>query len=801
MKVSLKWLSEYVDIFVSLEKVTERLTLAGLEVGSTEVIGESWEHVFVAEVVEVNAHPNADRLQVVTVDLGKQRTTVVCGAPNVAVGQKIAFAKLGARLIDGHSGKVVELKPAKIRGVVSEGMVCSDKELGISDSHEGIMVLPADAPVGKPLVEYLGDTILDLDITPNRHDCLSVIGIAREIAALVGSKLRLPEVRYQEVGNPIGSMASVEIIEPVLCPRYCASLITGVKIGSSPQWMQQCLLSSGMRPINNIVDVTNYVMLEYGQPLHAFDYNQIRGRKIIVRRAARGETITSLDGVERTLSPGVLVIADGERAVAVAGIMGGLDTEVTANTADVLIESANFNQAAIHRGSLSLKLGSEASLRFEKGLSRELPMMALKRATQLMAELTGGCVAKGIIDVYPGKQGKRLIPFAISEVKRLLGVEVGVDAVVKALESLGFDCERIENSSRFNVTAPWWRTDVSCAADLVEEVARIVGYDTIPTTMLSAPIPERGLNPLWDLRRILRTIMASCGFQEVLTYSLTSPEMLSRLSPQRNPVESGLVRVANPMSRDYEYLRTSLRAGVLATLARNQRHQESGMRIFEIGKIFLPRTDDLPGEQEMLCGLLSGLERGLFWQGKAEAVDFFTAKGVVETALSRLRLAADFRASNDDSLCPGVAADIYVGREKLGVVGELHPNVCQGFDLADTAFLLEIDVDKLLSLAGKPIKYQPAPRYPSITRDIALLVDESITYQQICALIENFSLVTQVTPVDFYIGKQVPSGKRSLAVRIVYQSLASTLTDEEVDSVQRQILDKLERELRASLRA
>jgi phenylalanyl-tRNA synthetase beta chain len=358
MKVSIKWLSDYVDISVPLNKVTERLTLAGLEVGSIEVVGESWEHVFVAEVVEVSAHPNADRLRLVTVDLGKQKTTVVCGAPNVAIGQKIAFAKVGARLVDGHSGKVAELKPAKIRGVVSEGMVCSERELGISDSHEGIMVLPADAPVGKPLVEYLGDTILDLDITPNRPDCLSVIGIAREVAALIVRKLHLPEVRYQEAGKPIGSMASVEIIEPALCPRYCASLITGVKIGPSPQWMQQRLLNSGMRPINNIVDVTNYVMLEHGQPLHAFDYNQLRGHKIIVRRAARGETITSLDGVERPLSTEVLVIADEERAVAVAGIMGGLDTEVTANTADVLIESANFNQAVIHRGSLSLKLRS-----------------------------------------------------------------------------------------------------------------------------------------------------------------------------------------------------------------------------------------------------------------------------------------------------------------------------------------------------------------------------------------------------------------------------------------------------------
>ncbi|MBM4453396.1 MAG: phenylalanine--tRNA ligase subunit beta [Chloroflexi bacterium] len=801
MKVSLRWLSDYVDISVPLEKITERLTLAGLEVSSTEVVGESWEHVFVARVVEVNAHPNADRLRLVTVDLGKQRTTVVCGAPNVAVGQKIAFAKLGARLIDGHSSKVVELKPAKIRGVASEGMVCSEKELGISDSHEGIMVLPGDAPVGKPLAEYLGDTVLDLDITPNRPDCLSVIGIAREVAALTGGKLRLPEVCYQEAGNPTGSMVSVEVVEPALCSRYCASLITGVKIGPSPQWIQQRLLSSGMRPINNIVDVTNYVMLEYGQPLHAFDYSQLRGRKIIVRRAAKGEVITSLDGVERALSPEILVIADGERAVAVAGIMGGLDTEVTENATDILIESANFNQAVIHRGSLALKLSSEASLRFEKGLSRELPLMALKRATQLMAELTGGCVAKGIIDAYPGKQERKPISFAISEVRRLLGMEVGVDEIKRALESLGFDCGHTEDPLQFNVGVPWWRTDVTCAADLVEEVARILGYDNIPTTMLSAPIPERGLNPMLDLRRTLRDVLVNCGFQEVLTYSLTNQEVLCKLTPQRTLAGLALVRVANPMSKDYEYLRTTLRANVLSTLARNQRHQEGGIRIFEIGKIFLPREGALPYEKEMLCGVLSGVERGLSWQGKAEAIDFFAAKGVVEVLLLRLRLAGDFRASNDETLCPGVSADIYVGKEKLGVVGELYPRACRNFDLSDTAFLFEIDLEKLLSLAGKPMKYEPTPRYPSTTRDVALLVDEPIMYQQIYSAIKDFSLISQVTPVDLYIGEQVPSGKKSIAVRIVYQSFTHTLTDEEVDKVQRQILDKLERDLGASLRA
>ncbi|MCK4721755.1 MAG: phenylalanine--tRNA ligase subunit beta, partial [Dehalococcoidia bacterium] len=379
------------------------------------------------------------------------------------------------------------LTPAKIRGVVSEGMVCSEKELGISDRHEGIMILPPESPVGTPLSEYLGDTILDLDITPNRPDCLSVIGVAREIVAVMGGRLSIPEIHYEELENAIDSFVSVEIADPDVCPRYCASLLSGVKVGSSPQWLQQRLLACGMRPISNIVDITNYVMLEYGQPLHAFDYHRIHGKQIIVRRAEKGETITALDGVERTLGQDMLVIADKERVIAIAGIMGGLDTEVTANTTSVLIESANFNQAAIHRGSVNLRLSSEASLRFEKGLSRDLPVVALKRATELMLELTGGKVAKGVIDVYPGKRQVEPILLSAAEVKRLLGMEVGVSEIVRTLELLGFGCEQTELPSSVRVNVPWWRTDISCTADLVEEVARIIGYDNIPTTMLGAP--------------------------------------------------------------------------------------------------------------------------------------------------------------------------------------------------------------------------------------------------------------------------------------------------------------------------
>ncbi|MDH4299272.1 MAG: phenylalanine--tRNA ligase subunit beta [Dehalococcoidia bacterium] len=491
MKVSLKWLRDYVDIKLTSRELAEKLTMAGLEVRGIETVGGTWDNVVIGEVVALNPHPNADRLKLATVDLGTEQVTTVCGAPNISLGQRVTFARVGACLMDPHTGEAAVLKPAKIRGIVSEGMVCSEKELGISESHEGILILPPEAPVGAPLSAYMGDVVLDLDITPNRPDCLSVIGIAREIAALTGEAIHLPEVHYEEKEKSIDSFASVDIVSPDLCPRYCASLVTGIRIAPSPVWLQQRLNSCGMRPINNVVDVTNYVMLEYGQPLHAFDYDKLRGRQIIVRRSGKGETITTLDGSKRTLGADILVIADKEGAVAVAGIMGGLDSEVTGRTGTLLLESANFNQAAIRRGCSHLQFQSEASIRFDKGLSRELPLVPLKRATQLLLALAGGKAAKGVIDVYPGKSKPELISLTTRQVKRLSGLKVNIDEILNVLKDLGFECREGDSESLILVSAPYWRSDIRCSADLVEEVARIIGYDKVPVTRLSSPLPPQ----------------------------------------------------------------------------------------------------------------------------------------------------------------------------------------------------------------------------------------------------------------------------------------------------------------------
>ncbi|MGD0856217.1 MAG: phenylalanine--tRNA ligase subunit beta [Dehalococcoidia bacterium] len=799
MKAPLKWLKDYVDIEISNEELSDKLTLAGLEVSDIQVIGGSWDKVVVGKILEINPHPNADRLRLATVDMGKGNQTVVCGAPNLVVGDNIAFAFAGAKLIDGHTGKTEELKPAKIRGVESSGMICSEKELGMSENHEGILVLPADFEVGKPLRDYLGDAIFDIDITPNRADCLSIMGIAREIAALTGKPFKMPDLSYPESDKPVESYASVEIKAPDLCPRYCATIIEGITIGPSPRWMQDRLIACGARPINNMVDVTNYVMLEFGQPLHSFDYKQVRGNKIIVRRAAEGETMYTLDEQDRKFDSNILLIADAERPVAVAGVMGGLSSEIREFTTSILLESANFSQAAIHHGSQELKLASEASARFEKGLNPGLAIMAAKRATQLIVQLGSGKAAKGVIDVYPGNTGKKPVSVNEHDVKRLLGIDLKLDAIKKCLDLLGLPC-KIDGKNVL-VDDPWWRNDINCTADLVEEVARITGYDNIPETMLSSSLPCGESAPIVSFRQDLKSFLVSTGFQEIITYPLTSQEVMQKLSASPDAKPAEMLKIANPMSRELEYLRTSLRMGVLSVLSRSQRIRENNIRLFEVAKVFIPRARDLPRENEILCGLVDTVTPEIYWQSKPQPVDFYFVKGVVETLLARFGIKADFVPGKDVTFSPAKSADIMVGSNKIGVIGEVHPVVLKNFDISESAFLFELDVDKLVTLASKPLVFKAVSKYPSITRDIAMLVDAAVTYQKIVDIVKAFSLVSDMQLFDLYEGKQVPEGKKSMAFRLTYQAADHTLKDEEVDKVQQRILERLSKELGATLRS
>jgi len=800
MKVTIKWLKEYLNISLTPAELANRLTMAGLEVKGVQVTGGTWDNIVIGQIKAINRHPNADRLSLVTVDVGTGQETVVCGATNLVLGDKIAFARVGAQLIDGHTGQVVRIKSAKIRGIVSSGMVCSEKELGISDEHEGIMVLPSDAPVGMPLTDYLSDIVFNLEVTPNRPDCLSVIGIVREAAALTGQKAHIPEISYNETAFSIDRQVAVEIIAPELCPRYCASLITGVKVTQSPPWIQHRLQACGMRPINNIVDITNYVMLEYGQPLHAFDYERIRGKKIIVRRANKGESIITLDGVERKLSENMLVIADTERAVAVAGVMGGANSEVTEGTSSILLEAASFNPTRIHYTGRTLNLPSEACMRFERGIRPELAVPALKRATQLIVQLGGGEAARGIVDVFPGKREPEPVMLSTSEVKRLLGIEFRLSEVVFILNSLGFDCKTID-SDRVMVTAPYWRSDIHLSVDLVEEVARITGYDRIPTTMLSQSIPRQDQAPITALKRKTRQCLIGYGFQELVTYSMTGLDVLKKLSPEGSPVEQSLLRIANPMTAEQEYLRPNLRANLLSALALNRRYEEGGIKLFEVGRIYLPRLKGLPDEHEVLCGLFRGTRSEKSWLDDNKPVDFFDAKGVVEGLLSQLGVEASFELSSDESLHPARQAAVVAGGRKLGVFGEVNTKVTGNFEIAEPVYLFEINLQGILPFVAGHKVFKPIPRFPAVVRDIALVLDTGIVHQRVLDIIKGFPLVEQVNLFDVYSGEQVPAGKKSLAYRITYQSPTHTLTDDEVNKVQKDILGRLSKEFGATLRS
>jgi phenylalanyl-tRNA synthetase beta chain len=800
VRVPLKWLTEYVDISVDTRELTRRLTMAGTEVNAVVTTGHDWDKISVAEVIDVSPHPNADRLRLATVNFGGEQITVVCGAPNVAAGQKVAFARVGAELIDGHTGQPTILKVAKIRGVESAGMVCSEKELGLSDYHEGILVLPEDAPVGTALTEYLGDTILDLDITPNRPDCLSVLGVAREVAALTGTSVREPPSDYQETGRAIKERLSVQIADRDLCPRYCAALIEGVQIGPSPPWMQERLLAAGVRPISNVVDVTNYVMLEVGQPLHAFDFSLISDRKIIVRRARPDEVLVTLDGTERPLHRDMLVIADAKEAVAVAGLMGGAASEVTEKTSTILLEAANFNPANIRRTSTGLKLRTDASARFEKGLSPELAMVGIRRAVRLMVELAGGRAAEGIIDVYPGKRRETRITVTQDRLRRVLGLQLPTPQVRQTLTFLGFGCRWVP-PDRYVVRVPYWRTDVRIPDDVAEELARIIGYDELPITSLGGAIPPAQPQPSRELRERAKDILASAGMQEVITYSLTNLESLGKVLPPEDVRLRPPLRVANPMSHQQEYLRTSLRASLLETLASNLRHHQGRIALFEAARLYLPRPEELPQEVESLAGVVTGDQPDRWSQPGGEPVDLYDAKAYLEFLFDRLGLAVSYHDGEDFALVPGRTAEVRLDDQRVGLVGQVHPEVAAAFDIEQDVYLFEVDLEALVPQVGKPRLYQPLSRFPAVQEDIAIVVDEGVTAAQVQAIIEAFPLVQRATLFDVYTGPPVPPGKKSLAYSIAYQSLDHTLSDAEVNRQRRGILERLKGQVGAVLRA
>ena len=803
MQIPLSWLREYVDIDLLPHELAHRLTMAGVEVGEVTELG-GWENCCVGEVLEVKPHPNADSLQLCRVNPGDgSEMEVVCGAPNVAAGQKICFARVGARLYNTHSERHETLKAARIRGAVSEGMICSELELGLGEGHEGIVVLPDDAPLGMPLDDYLGDTLLDLEVTPNRLDCFSILGVAHEIGALTGRKVRVPETSYSEDGPPIAGEASVSVADPDLCHRYTASLIQGLKIGPSPQWLQDRLTRAGLRPISNVVDVTNYVMLEFNQPLHAFDLDKVRDKTVIVRRAVPGETLKTLDGVPRELNTEVLAIADSRDPIGLGGVIGGANSEIGPETTSVLLESATFNSYNNRRTADTFRLYTDASQRFEKGLRPELAPIALRRATQLIQEVAGGTIAQGIYDIYPDADKPRpTVPLTLRRLRQILGMDVTLEQVEEVFRSLEFGFERTGESS-LEVSAPYWRSDINIEEDLIEEVVRIIGYDNVPTTMLSTPIPYRQPAPMTELRGRVKEALAAAGLQETISYPLVNLESLEKVNHVAG--ELSPLRVANPMSSDSDYLRPTLLVSLLNTLSYNEGHNEGPFRFFEQGRVFLPRADDLPVEREVAAGIVAGFRSEPSWLVDNGPLGFFDVKGMLTSALAFLGVTPVWEpapAEEVPALHPGRCARILCDGALIGVLGELHPTVADNFDLKHRpATVFELYLDSLLALPERSGRnFRSLTRFPSANRDVALLAPEDVPAGRVQEILERHRLVGRVELFDVYAGENLEPGLKSLAFHVYFQAPDRTLTADEVNRTLEGLLRTLQRDTGAVLR-
>ncbi|RLA86142.1 MAG: phenylalanine--tRNA ligase subunit beta [Deltaproteobacteria bacterium] len=788
MRVSYLWLKELVETSLSPQELAELLTMGGLEVEGMEEVGGEFERVFIGEILQIRPHPRADRLSLCEVRVGGETLSIVCGATNIFEGAKVPVALHGAKLAKG-----VRIKRSKIRGEVSEGMLCSEEELGLGEDSTGIMILPDEAPPGEALEDYLPlkDYILEVSPTPNRGDCLSVLGVAREVAALGGGTLRVPSPEFPEEGPPAEEMVEVRIEAPELCPRYSARYLWDVKVGPSPLWMRLRLERAGIRAINNVVDITNYVMLELGQPLHAFDYDRIRGGKIVVRKASEGERFLTLDGKERVLDGETLLICDAEGPVAIAGVMGGLESEIEEETERVLLESAHFSPRGIRRTSQRLRLQTASSYRFERGVDPEGTILAASRAAALMRELASAKVSPGVVDAYPLPFKPRQIGMRPERVRSLLGLSLRDEEMMECLRRLGIEVR--EEGGRWVAVPPSWRFDLEREVDMAEEVARVKGYGAIPEEAPLLRPQETAHRGEERLKREVRQLMVSLGFYEVITYSFISPKSLEALRIPSGDHRASPLPLLNPLSEEQSVMRTSLLPGLLETARFNLSFKNEDVRIFEMRKVFFPR-DGLPEERDALAALAMGCWRPRWWKEEGEKVSFYHVKGCVEALCRRLRAEqVEFSpAEGIPYLHPFQGAVVKVEGEEVGCFGRLHPEVAEAFGLPGGVYILEMDLPSLFG-KGKVAVFSPLPRYPAVVRDLAVVVDEEVPAEEVRRLIlsKEVPFLERVEVLDCYRGAPIPEGKKGLAFRLLYRSSSRTLTDEEVNRYHKVVADRL----------
>jgi phenylalanyl-tRNA synthetase beta chain len=800
MRFTLSWLKEYVEFDVPPGKLAERLTMSGLEVESLEYLGKGLEEILVAEIRDIRPHPNANKLLLCDVSDGTKSYRIVCGAKNMRLNDKVALAKPGTTLPKSRKfPEGVTIETTRIRGELSEGMLCSEVELGLGDDDEGIIILPERSEVGGSIVKPLGldEVVFEIGVTPNRPDCLSVIGIAREVAAIFGYALKYPRFRLLEEGDHIDKLATVEVLDSEGCPRYSCRVITDLKIAPSPAWLKTRLENCGIRSINNVVDITNFVMLEWGQPLHAFDYDLIEGKKIIVRRANDGEVIQTLDGLERILTDEDLIISDASKPIAIAGVMGGASTEVSDATKNILLESAFFNPVRVRRTSKRTNLKSESSFRFERQVDINGVVKALDRASELMRELAGGAISRSVVDAYPNPVSRSEVKLCTKGLNNLLGTELEPHEIRKILERLDIE-GRAADGEELTFMIPTFRVDISREVDLVEELARLYGYDKIPTTPPSIVMKAEGSKTKKVLENRIKQILASYGFLEVINYSFDDPAYLGLFNSTQP------LGILNPLSREGSVMRTSLFPGLMRNVSLNLNRQIGDVRVFEIGRIYIPEENGLPKEITNLVVAATGKRQQELWE-KAE-FDFYDLKGVLERIFELHSLVKGLRFEQTKQvgfLHPGKSSKVLIQDEEIGILGQLHPEISEKMDISQGVYVFGVDLDKVAEFyIGEELHFRPIPRFPFVRRDIAIVVDEDLSVGDIVGEIRRVesSLIEDVTVFDVFKGGAVERGKKSVAVSMVMRAADKTLTDEDVNRLQAKTLERLNLAFGAELR-
>lgn len=803
MRVSLNWLKEMVEITLPIAELCDRLDMTGTKVEAVHTFGESLDGVVVGVVLTKEQHPDADKLSYCSVDVGKTEPLhIVCGAQNFVVGDKVPVACVGAVLPNG-----TRIQKAKLRGLVSKGMMCSATELGVGGDASGLLILPADAPVGAPFAEYygMGDTVLELEVTPNRPDCLSMVGVAREVAAVTGASFSEPSADLVESGTPAADLVSVEIADPALCPRYTARVISGVTVGPSPAWLAERVTAAGARPVNNVVDITNYVMYELGQPLHAFDMSTIAERDgkaaIIVRAARQGETMRTLDGQDRMLATDSLLITDPSGPIALAGVMGGETTEVSDTTTDILLEAACFNAAATSRTSRRLGLISEASLRFERGMDPELAARASERAAALMAEIGGGTVAPGIVDVYPGKPTPLRLALRTARVNAVLGTVLTRDEIEALLTPLGISCAATRDDLK--VTVPTFRPDLEREIDLVEEAARLHGLEKITSTRPGGRERVGGPTPAQRFARHIGEAIRAAGLDEHVGYAFGDRADLARLRWELAPDEL-LVELINPMSEEQSVLRWTLAPSLLRAVSHNRRRGVADVHLYEMGAVFITASGrKQPKERTMLGGALAGSWSRPGWNDSARPLDFFDGKGVLEALFGALHVERwSARACDRPWLQAGRSAEVIVAGDVVGWLGEVAPEVLDEYEIGAPVVLFELSVPALVKAASQGgVGYREIPRYPAYALDVALVVDEDVTAERVTSALASAGgqLLESVRLFDVYrdapgtpeAERRLPAGKKSLAFALAYRAQDRTLSEEDVRPAHERLIRKV----------